>query len=424
EYLNKHPSADFAITGTALDENGDPLVGATVNLTGSQSVATTTDSQGSFRFSRLPTVGNYNVTLSKRHYFFLPATQNIKDATADVSLTFDARLTLFAITGTALDENRAPLAGATVTLTGSQSVVTTTDAQGSFRFPGLLTNGNYNVALSKRHYTFLPATQNITDVTDDVSLTFDARLTLFAITGTALDENHAPLAGATVNLTGSKSVVTTTDSQGNFRFPGLPTNGNYNVALSKRHYTFLPATQNITDVTDDVSLTFDARLTLFAITGTALDENHAPLAGATVNLTGSQSAATTTDSQGSFRFPGLPTNGNYNVALSKRHYTFLPATQNVTDVTEDMTVAFDARLNRHAIAGRIAGVNGASISGILVRLDQSPEVTQITDVNGFYSFTQVPAGQNYTVTPEPNTDFVFAPVTTTFSDLSGDQTAN
>jgi hypothetical protein len=100
EYLNKHPSADFAINGTALDENHAPLAGVTVNLTGSQSVVTTTDSQGSFRFSRLPTVGNYNVTLSKRHYFFLPATQNIKDATADVSLTFDARLTLFAITGT------------------------------------------------------------------------------------------------------------------------------------------------------------------------------------------------------------------------------------------------------------------------------------------------------------------------------------
>jgi protocatechuate 3,4-dioxygenase beta subunit len=187
-------------------------------------------------------------------------------------------------------------------------VVTTTDSQGSFRFPGLPTIGNYNVTLSKRHYTFLPATQNITDVTDDVSLTFDARLTLFAITGTALDENHAPLAGATVNLTGSQSAVTTTDSQGSFRFPGLPTNGNYNVALSKRHYTFLPATQNITDVTADVSLTFDARLTLFAIAGTALDENRAPLAGVTVNLTGSQSVVTTTDSQGSFRFPGLPNN--------------------------------------------------------------------------------------------------------------------
>ena len=246
----------------------------------------------------------------------------------------------------------------------------------------------------------------------------------FAITGTALDENGDPLVGATVNLTGSQSVATTTDSQGSFRFSRLPTVGNYNVTLSKRHYFFLPATQNIKDATADVSLTFDARLTLFAITGTALDENHAPLAGATVNLTGSQSAVTTTDLQGSFRFPGLPTIGNYNVTLSKRHYTFLPATQNITDVTDDVSLTFDARLNRHAIAGRIAGVNGASISGILVRLDQSPEVTQITDVNGFYSFTQVPAGQNYTVTPEPNTDFVFAPVTTTFSDLSGDQTAN
>jgi hypothetical protein len=34
EYLNESPSADFAIAGTALDENGDPVVGATVNLTG------------------------------------------------------------------------------------------------------------------------------------------------------------------------------------------------------------------------------------------------------------------------------------------------------------------------------------------------------------------------------------------------------
>ena len=218
----------------------------------------------------------------------------------------------------------------------------------------------------------------------------------FAIAGTALDENGDPVVGATVNLTGSQSVATTTDSQGSFRFSRLPTSGNYNVTLSKPHYTFLPANQNITRATADMTLIFAARLDPpadFAITGTVLDESGDPLVGATVDLTGSQSAVTTTDSQGSFRFSRLPTSGNYNVTLSKPHYTFLPANQNVTGATADIPLTFAARLNRHTIAGRIAGVNGASISGILVRLDEAPQVTQMTDVNGSYSFTQLTAGR-------------------------------
>jgi hypothetical protein len=44
DYLNTGPSANFSISGQVKDENGAALPGAAVTLSGSQSVATQTDS--------------------------------------------------------------------------------------------------------------------------------------------------------------------------------------------------------------------------------------------------------------------------------------------------------------------------------------------------------------------------------------------
>src|SRR6185295_15600528 len=81
------------------------------------------------------------------------------------------------------------------------------------------------------------------------------------------------------------------------------------------------------------------------------------------------------------------------------------------------------RLNRHSITGRITRGDGTAFSGVVVQLAQSPSITATTDANGVYSFTQLPAGDDYTVVPSTN-DFVFDPVNTTFAALHTEQTAN
>jgi carboxypeptidase family protein/pectate lyase-like protein/SdrD B-like protein len=161
----------------------------------------------------------------------------------------------------------------------------------------------------------------------------------------------------------------------------------------------------------------------FSLSGTVTDENGDSLPDATINLTGSQSLNVLTDAQGKFSFSGLPTSGTYNIAVNKRHYTFTVANQNVVHAAADVNLAFSGRLNRHTIEGRIIKEDGSAISGVVLKLAESPTTTVTTGSDGSYSFAQLAAGKTYTVVPASN-DFVFTPANKKFEDLSENQVAN
>ncbi len=63
----------------------------------------------------------------------------------------------------------------------------------------------------------------------------------FTISGRITDDKGAPLAGVTVTLSGSQSVTTTTDANGNYVFMNLPTSGEYSITAAKTDYTFRAA---------------------------------------------------------------------------------------------------------------------------------------------------------------------------------------
>jgi hypothetical protein len=155
----------------------------------------------------------------------------------------------------------------------------------------------------------------------------------------------------------------------------------------------------------------------FDLAGAVTDENGRPLEGATIILSGSQSLAVPTDSQGRFRFSGLPTAGSYTVTVSKKHYTFATSSQTISAPVGNVNVAFQGRLNRYSISGRVERPNSTYLMGVSVRLEPSNR-TVTTDSNGYFSFTGLAAGENYTVTPIPYDNFVFVPVNATFNDLS------
>ena len=163
----------------------------------------------------------------------------------------------------------------------------------------------------------------------------------------------------------------------------------------------------------------------FSLAGTVSDKNGDPLSGVTVKLTGSQSAATLTDSQGRFRFSSLPTSGSYTVAVTtpaNKYYHFTPGTQTLVQPVGDVTVEFHELLNHHSIAGRIAKADGTGVSGATVQLVQSP-TTITTDSDGHYFFPDLAAGESYTIVPSSN-NFVFGPTNITVGDLSADQEVN
>lgn len=162
----------------------------------------------------------------------------------------------------------------------------------------------------------------------------------------------------------------------------------------------------------------------FSISGTVVDESAVPLRGATISLTGSQSVFTLTDEQGNFRFSSLPTTGAYTVTASKRHYTFTTDNHTFVRPTGNVAVQFNAQLNRYSIRGQIGKLTGGGVAEVTVRLVGQEIRTTTTDANGLYSFTDLPAGENYTIVPVVKDFFVFGPLNSSVVDLSADVTAN
>jgi hypothetical protein len=70
DYLSTSPAPTFTLSGRITDDKGAPLAGATVMLSGSQSVTTTTDANGNYVFMNLPTSGEYSVTAAKNEPAF------------------------------------------------------------------------------------------------------------------------------------------------------------------------------------------------------------------------------------------------------------------------------------------------------------------------------------------------------------------
>jgi hypothetical protein len=501
-YLGQIPQVDFSINGTVVDIDGEPLSDAAVSLTGSQTSATVTDSEGKFRFANLPTSGSYTVAVSKLgynfasksfihpasdtnavfqarlvhsiggritrangtglsgvtvqvdqspaltvstnasgHYSFseLPAGQNytivpsspdfeftpastsFQNLSSNQTANFTGNQTNVSITGTVLDEADGPMNGVTVNLTGSQSATASTDAQGNFSFSGLPTSGNYTVTVNKQHYSFVPASQNFLNPSDNVTVSFQAQLNRHSISGRITRTSGTGLSGVTVQLAQSPATSVISDANGNYSFPELPAGQTFTIVPSLPDFEFTPASTSFLNLSSNQTANFIGGLTNVSITGTVLDEVDGPMSGVTVNLTGSQSTTVTTDAQGNFSFSGLPTSGSYTVTVSKQHYSFVPASQSVVSPVENVIVGFQARLNRHSINGRITRSDGTGVSGLTLRLSET--TTAVTDLNGYYSFLELPAGQSYTVVPSSSA-FVFTPMNTTLVDLSTTQTVN
>lgn len=91
--------------------------------------------------------------------------------------------------------------------------------------------------------------------------------------------------------------------------------------------------------TTTVNILDDDSGTLLAVGGRILKTDSSPLIGATVNLQGTQNAATTTDNNGDFNFPNLAPNGNFTVTPVALGYTFNPVAREYLNLTANVANA-------------------------------------------------------------------------------------
>jgi hypothetical protein len=79
-----------------------------------------------------------------------------------------------------------------------------------------------------------------------------------SISGMITDNDGAAVAGATINLTGAQSRKTITDSNGNYRFDNVETNGFYTVTPSRANYSFSPAERSFSQLGNSTEAAFTA----------------------------------------------------------------------------------------------------------------------------------------------------------------------
>jgi uncharacterized repeat protein (TIGR01451 family) len=416
--LNTH-----AVSGRVADGANSPLAGVSVALSGSRSATTTTDASGNFAFASLPAGGTYTVTPASANHTFTPPSRTFANLSSNQTGDFAGTLKTFAISGRVADAANGSLAGVGVTLSGAQSAAAQTDASGNYSFPGLPAGGTYTVTPSKANYNFAPPSRTFANLSANQTGDFTASLISYAVAGRVADGANNPLPGVAVALSGSLSGVAQTDAAGNFSFSSLPAGGTYTVTPSLVNHTFTPPSQTFVNLQANRAADFTGTRNTFTVSGRVADSSGVGLPGVGLALSGSQSAAATTDASGNYTFAGLPAGGSYTVTPALANYTFTPPARAFNNLSSNQTGDFVATLNRHSISGRVADGANAPLANVTVTLSGTPSATAQTNADGGYSFASLPAGGSYTVTPSL-ANYNFAPPARTFNSLSADQRAD
>jgi hypothetical protein len=151
--------ADPTIIGRVLDEDNNPIAGATVNLTGVPSATTTTDTGGYYTFGLLTSGNSYTVSVTVANYIFNSQaannlSKNVRLDFSPVVISIGGQVTLGA----------GGLDAATMTLSGGKSLLTATDGTGNYGFGNLPAGRSYTVTPAKGGFGFEPTSRSFSNV--------------------------------------------------------------------------------------------------------------------------------------------------------------------------------------------------------------------------------------------------------------------
>ncbi len=159
------------------------------------------------------------------------------------------------------------------------------------------------------------------------------------------------------------------------------------------------------------------------ISGRVTDSGGNALSFVRMTLTGGLKTSVLTDSQGNYSFNDLMPNRNYTVTPTKEFFTFAPVNRTFNALSADQTAEFVGTIPNVTISGSVTNANNTGISGITVTLSGSQSQTTTTNTSGGYSFSGLPSGGTYTITPSRDSD-VFDPPSKTFFQIGNNQIAN
>lgn len=247
-----------------------------------------------------------------------------------------------------------------------------------------------------------------------------AQVSYYNVSGRVIDARGTPISGVTVTLGGSQSAIIQTDNNGNYSFGNLAQGGTYSVSPSKVGSTFSQPTKTLYNLSADRTVNF-TEVAYYTISGRVAEASSIGISDVTIVLGGSESAMTTTDSSGNYSCVHLPMGGTYTVTPSKDGFAFTQPSKTFYNLTDNRTANF-VQLAFYNLTGRVTD-GTYSVSGVTMTLAGALAGTSTSDVNGNYSFANLSAGGNYTVTPS-KTGMKFNITSKNFFNLGASLTTN
>ncbi|WP_343249466.1 carboxypeptidase regulatory-like domain-containing protein [Diplocloster hominis] len=404
------------VAGKITDVNGQGLKGALVTLKDksghTQTVQTSTDAEGNYKFSNVPD-GDYNITVKyvtgtgpEAAVITAEGELKVSDDGQTVTGSKDAQLQTGGaeLTGTVRDVNHRPVEEALVVVTddtGKEMGRNTTDSSGNYTISNI-PDGNYLITFEKDNGQ-ISSSAEIAGNGQTVTGTGEIMLPVGGadVSGTIKDVNSRPVSGAQVTIKGADDKVIgqdTTDADGKFMIPNVP-DGTYHMTIESGDET---RTQEVVIADYGQSVTGDGELKLplggAGISGTVKDVNELPVAGAEVVIrdgSGKELGRDTTDSNGGYTIPNVP-DGTHNITAEIGGKT---ETVQVTVADEGQAVTGDKNVQLPTggadINGSIQDVNGRPVPGAEVILkDQNGKELgrDTTDEEGKYTISNVPDG--------------------------------
>jgi len=181
----------YIVSGQVMDGSNAPMSSVEVTLSDGSSLSTVmTDTDGSYQFSHLREGGNFTVSAAKPHFTMTPASQSFNNLHSNQTANFIGSPTnapFYTISGHTTN-NSAALSGVTVTLSGSQQDVTTTDNNGFYSFT-LAGGSNYTVTPSILGFTFSPSSQTFNNLSANQTADFTATRQTLVVTNV---NDHGP----------------------------------------------------------------------------------------------------------------------------------------------------------------------------------------------------------------------------------------
>jgi hypothetical protein len=376
-----------AVSGTVTNASGGtPIASATVTDSGGAS--TTTDANGIYTLSGLPT-GTRSLTATAGGFTPQTLSATVTGGQTTPNVNFTLTSTTGAVTGTVTNiAGGTAIAGATVTDSGGAS--TTSNASGTYTLSGLVPGSHSLTASATGFTTSQPQAATVTAGQTTLGVNFSLAVAPGTVTGTVTSASGAAvIAGATVSDPGGASAVT--NGSGVYTISGLVP-GSHSLTASAA--SFNPVTSSATVTAGQTTQNFNFSLTPTpgSVTGTVTNASGgATLAGATVTDSGGTSA--TTNGSGVYTLSGL-TPGSHTLTASATGFTTSQpqaATVTAAQTTANINFALTPVPTTGAVTGTVTSASGGTpIASATV--SDSGGASTTANASGVYTLSGLPPG--------------------------------